>query len=206
MHRPTSDPNTPKLSCADNSVLSASGTYPNPDFAPTQTSAQDPRFSRLHTTDLILTSGSATLRRGLRVSSLEERLATGRLPGEGMRVCRHPFAFKQEVGPSGPDRYCLVELSEISLHPAWQPLARCLTRFMWAKVVQTPPQRWLQTRLAPWKDMKALEPSVANPDVTGRCMVRSGTAGAGSQRAKPAYKQKDEGGCRRASWRPTVEL
>ena len=73
MHRPTSDPNTPKLSCADNSDLSASGTYPNPDSAPTQTSAQD---LRLHTTDLILTLGAATLRRDLRVSSPVESLAT----------------------------------------------------------------------------------------------------------------------------------
>ena len=37
-------------------------------------------------------------------------------------------------------------------------------------------------------------------------MVRAGTAGAGPQRAKPAKKEKVDGGCRRADRRPTVEL
>ena len=37
-------------------------------------------------------------------------------------------------------------------------------------------------------------------------MVRGGTAGAGPQRAKPAKKEKVQGGCRRADRRPTVEL
>ena len=73
MHRPTNDPNTPKLNRVDNADSYASGAYPNPDLPPTQTSTQD---LRLHTTDLILTLGSATLRRGLRVSSYMERLAT----------------------------------------------------------------------------------------------------------------------------------
>ena len=37
-------------------------------------------------------------------------------------------------------------------------------------------------------------------------MVGTGTAGAGPQRAKPAKKEKVQGGCRRADWQPTVEL
>ena len=37
-------------------------------------------------------------------------------------------------------------------------------------------------------------------------MVRGGTAGAGPQRAKPAKKEKVQGGCRQADRRSTVEL
>ena len=44
------------------------------------------------------------------------------------------------------------------------------------------------------------------PAVPYRCMVRSGTAEAGAQRAKPAKEQKVSGGCRPASRRATVEL
>ena len=56
----------PKLSRVDNADFYASGAYPNPDFAHTQTSAQD---LRLHTAALTLMLGSATLRRGLRAPS-----------------------------------------------------------------------------------------------------------------------------------------
>ena len=74
------------------------------------------------------------------------------------------------------------------------------------EVAQQPPQRRLQTRSAPWKDMKALEFPLVQPAVPSRCMVGTGTAGAGPQRAKPAKKEKVQGGCRRADWQPTVEL
>ena len=67
--RPTNDPKTPKLSCVDDSDLSASGAYPNPDLAPSPTSTQ---ALRLHTAALILMLGSATLRRGPRASSFME--------------------------------------------------------------------------------------------------------------------------------------
>ena len=47
---------------------------------------------------------------------------------------------------------------------------------------------------------------MGQPAAPARCMVGTGTAGAGPQRAKPAKKEKVQGGCRRADWRPTVEL
>ena len=79
------------------------------------------------------------------------------LPGEGMRVCRQPFASKHGVGLSAPDRYPPVERGLESLCSIFTTPTRVPSGTVSAEAAQQPLEEGLQRRSEPMKEMKELE-------------------------------------------------
>ena len=101
-------------------------------------------------------------------------------------MCRLPFASKQGVGLSAPDRYPPVEHDQDTSWSAVKAPNPPPSRTLSAKVAQQPLESCLQRRSAPEEEMKELESLFLLPAVPSRCRVRGRIARADAQSSKPA--------------------